>query len=44
METCNEMIKLRKWLDDNKITWIDASEDDGTRGGTIPFLDVSHSF
>ena len=33
MEICNEMIKLRKWLNDNKITWMDASEDYGTGGG-----------
>ena len=26
MPVCKEMKKLRKWLDDNKIPWLDASD------------------
>ena len=40
---CKEMKKLRKWLDDNKIPWLDASE--GSKlGGAGIMVDVSHSF
>ena len=35
MEVCKEMQKLRDWLDQNNIPWIDFSEDYG-RLGKVP--------
>ena len=33
MEVCEEMGKLRKWLDDKQIPWVDAS-DESKYGGS----------